>query len=88
MVFAASKHLPVGALVIITFERGEHSVSTGAYPVQAFRDGTHGVVVGEALVLACTMYKDSAGKYQVSPLLTCSQPLPHLTATIMLGKEG
>lgn len=64
-------------MLSVTFERGEHVVSTGEYPVQAFRDGTHGCVVGEALILACTMYKDSAGKYQV--LLSCS---PHTVSEI------
>ena len=89
VVFAASKHLPVGALVTITFERGEHTVSTAAYPVQAFRDGTHGVVVGEALVLACTMYKDSAGKYQVIysvELLLSTHCL--IAIIIIIGKKG
>ena len=65
VVFAANKDVPIGALVSVTFERGEHTVSTAEYPVQAFGDGTHGVVIGESLVLGCTMYKDGSGKYQV-----------------------
>lgn len=64
VVFTACKELPEGAVLSVSFERGEHTVSTGEYPVQVFRDGTHGTVIGEVLTLDCTMYKDTAGKYQ------------------------
>lgn len=71
VVFVASKTVPVGTTVSVTFERGEHVVATGEFPVQAFRDGTHGCVIGEMLTLACTMYKDHAGKYQVVGGVLC-----------------
>ena len=63
IIFAATKEVPIGSLLSVSFERGDHIVVSRNYPVEAFRDGTFGSVVGETLELDCTMYKDGAGKY-------------------------
>jgi hypothetical protein len=52
-------------MISVVFERGDHSECTADYPVMDFNDGTSGVIIDEELELACTMYKDSAGKFQV-----------------------
>ncbi len=65
VIFVKSKDVPVGTLIHVCFERGEHSESTGDYAVSIFEDGNAGAVIDETLTLACTMYRDNAGKFQV-----------------------
>ena len=65
VVFQKSKEVPAGSMISVVFERGDHSECTADYPVMDFNDGTSGVIIDEELELGCTMYKDTAGKFQV-----------------------